>query len=137
MSRKRLEAAVGQAELRLALDGVSGPATGVLAATLSSRATSRQLCGDELEFDVNQSAGRHLQTSTMRGFYMGHPEFAAKLASRSAACQDAASPAETSTVCGEAPPSPPSKKLVAHANAAEIFLDVAGHHQLFPSEQAI
>jgi hypothetical protein len=30
----RIKAAVGQAELRLALDGVSGPATGVLAATL-------------------------------------------------------------------------------------------------------
>jgi hypothetical protein len=29
----------GQAELRLALDGVSGPATGVLAATLSPRGT--------------------------------------------------------------------------------------------------
>ena len=36
---ERIKAAVGQAELRLALDGVSGPATGVLAATLSPRGT--------------------------------------------------------------------------------------------------
>jgi len=31
--------AVGDVELRLALDGVSGPATGVLAATLSAHGT--------------------------------------------------------------------------------------------------
>src|ERR1700724_3146782 len=36
---ERIKAADGQAELRLALDGVSGPATGVLAATLSPRGT--------------------------------------------------------------------------------------------------
>ena len=36
---ERIKAAVGQAQLRLALDGVSGPATGVLAATLSPRGT--------------------------------------------------------------------------------------------------
>jgi len=36
---ERIKAAVGQAELRLALDGVSGPATGVLAATLSPHGT--------------------------------------------------------------------------------------------------
>ena len=35
----RIKAAVGQAELRLALDGVSSTATGVLAATLSPRGT--------------------------------------------------------------------------------------------------
>ena len=37
--RGTIKAAVGQAELRLALDGVSGPATGVLAATLSPHHT--------------------------------------------------------------------------------------------------
>ena len=35
----RIKAAVGQAELRLALDGVSGPATGVLAAAPSPHGT--------------------------------------------------------------------------------------------------
>ena len=40
---ERIKAAVGQAELRLALDGFSGPATGVLAATLSPRACSSAL----------------------------------------------------------------------------------------------
>src|SRR5258707_10009510 len=36
---EKIKTAIGQAELRLALDGVSGPATGVLAATLSPRGT--------------------------------------------------------------------------------------------------
>ena len=36
---ERIKTAVGQAELRLALDGVSGPATGVLAGMLSPRGT--------------------------------------------------------------------------------------------------
>src|SRR6476661_7334812 len=36
---KEIKEAVGQAELRLALDGVSGPASGVLASTLSSNGT--------------------------------------------------------------------------------------------------
>ncbi len=36
---KEIKAAVGQAELRLALDGVSGPATGVIASTLSALGT--------------------------------------------------------------------------------------------------
>jgi NADPH:quinone reductase-like Zn-dependent oxidoreductase len=41
--RDRIKSAVGQAEFRLALDGVSGPATGVLAATLSPMAPSSAL----------------------------------------------------------------------------------------------
>ncbi len=36
---KEIKAAVGKAELRLALDGVSGPATGVIASTLSAHGT--------------------------------------------------------------------------------------------------
>ncbi len=36
---KEIKAALGQAELRLALDGVSGPASGVLASTLSPHGT--------------------------------------------------------------------------------------------------
>ena len=39
MSRNGIKLAVGDVELRLALDGVSGPATGVLAATLSAHGT--------------------------------------------------------------------------------------------------
>jgi hypothetical protein len=70
---ERIKAAVGQAELRLALDGVSGPATGVLAATLSPRGTARQLCGHELGSDVNQPAGRYLQACHRTRLFHGPP----------------------------------------------------------------
>jgi NADPH:quinone reductase-like Zn-dependent oxidoreductase len=94
---ERIKAAVGQAELRLALDGVSGPATGVLAATLSPRGTlvsfaamrrpgdgrarsdalaprhARQLCGHELGSDVHQPAGHYLQACHRAGLFLGPP----------------------------------------------------------------
>src|SRR3982074_1338417 len=75
-----IKAAVGHAEARLALDGVSGPATGVLASTLSPGGTLVSFAAMSLNpmsispFDVI------FKPVTMRGFYMGHPEFAAKLA---------------------------------------------------------
>jgi hypothetical protein len=61
---ERIKAAVGQAELRLALDGVSGPATGVLAATLSPRGTlvsfaamsERPMSINPLDFIFKQAA---------------------------------------------------------------------------------
>src|ERR1700741_4380241 len=77
---ERIKAAVGQAELRLALDGVSGPATGVLAATLSPRGTlvSFAAMGETpmsiIPLDVI------FKPLTMRGFWLGHPEVAAKIA---------------------------------------------------------
>ena len=60
---KEIKAAVGQAELRLALDGVSGPATGVLASTLSPHGTLVSLRGDEPGSDVVKPAGGHLQAA--------------------------------------------------------------------------
>src|SRR3984957_18575785 len=77
---KEIKAAVGHAELRLALDGVSGPATGVLAATLSPQGT--------LVSYAAMSEGPMSLTPldvifkplTVRGFWLGHPESVAKSA---------------------------------------------------------
>ena len=77
---ERIKAAVGQAEVRLALDGVSGPATGALASTLSPGGTLVSFAAMSSNpmsispFDVI------FKPVTVRGFFMGHPEFAAKLA---------------------------------------------------------
>src|ERR1700736_2013906 len=77
---ERIKAAVGQAELRLALDGVSGPATGVLAATLSPRGMLVSFAAmSETPMSINP-LDFIFKPLTMRGFWMGHPEFAAKLA---------------------------------------------------------
>ena len=80
VSRNRSRMLSVKAELRLALDGVSGPATGVLAATLSPE-DARRLRGDEPRSDVYQPAGSYLQASYRTGgFWLGHPEAAAKSA---------------------------------------------------------
>src|SRR5713101_8207740 len=74
----RIKAAVGQAELRLALDGVSGPATGVLAATLSPRGTLVSFAAMSWGPMSISPLDVIFKPVTMRGFFLGHPEFAAK-----------------------------------------------------------
>ena len=75
----RIKAAVGRAELRLALDGVSGPATGVLAATLSPR-------GALVSFAAMSEGPMSIspldvifKPLTIRGFWLGHPAIAGKI----------------------------------------------------------
>src|SRR5258705_10592891 len=76
---ERVKTAIGQAELRLALDGVSGPATGVLAATLSPRGTlvsfaamiSKPMSISPLDVIFNPF--------TVLGIFMAHPDFVTKL----------------------------------------------------------
>src|SRR6202790_1422713 len=76
----RIKAAVGQAELRLALDGVSGPATGALAATLSPRGTLVSYAAMSLGLMSISPMDVIFKPVTVRGFWMAHPEFEAKLA---------------------------------------------------------
>src|SRR6201988_1659588 len=76
---ERIKAAVGQAELRLALDGVSGLATGVLAATLSPRGTLVSYAAMSLNPMSISPLDVIFKPVAVRGFFMGHPEFAAKL----------------------------------------------------------
>src|SRR6476659_4009818 len=76
---ERIKAAVGQAELRLGLDGVSGPATGVLAATLSPHGTLVSFAAmSEGPMSINP-LDVIFKPLTMRGFWLGHPEIAAKI----------------------------------------------------------
>src|SRR5882757_2211505 len=77
---ERIKAAVGQAELRLALDGVSGPATGVLAATLSPRGTLVSFAAMSEGLMSINPLDFIFKPLTMRGFWLGHPEVAAKVA---------------------------------------------------------
>ncbi len=78
MSRKGSKR-LSEAELRLALDGVSGPATGVLAATLSPRGTLVSFAAMSLSPMSISPLDVIFKPVTMRGFWLGHPEFAAKL----------------------------------------------------------
>jgi NADPH:quinone reductase-like Zn-dependent oxidoreductase len=75
---REIKAAVGQAELRLALDGVSGPATGVLAATLSPHGTLVSYAAMSLGPMSISPLEVIFKPLTVRGFWLGHPESAAK-----------------------------------------------------------
>src|ERR1700736_3841148 len=77
---ERIKAAAGQAELHLALDGVSGPAAGVLAATLSPRGTLVSFAAMSGGAMSISPPGVIFQPLTLRGFWLGHPESTAKLA---------------------------------------------------------
>jgi NADPH:quinone reductase-like Zn-dependent oxidoreductase len=77
---KEIKAAVGQAKLRLALDGVSGPATGVLAATLSPHGTLISYAAMSLSPMSISPLEVIFKPLTIRGFWLGHPESAAKSA---------------------------------------------------------
>src|ERR1700676_816033 len=123
----RIKAAVGQAELRLALDGVSGPATGVLAATLSSRGTL-------VSFAAMSSGPMSIspldvifKPVTMRGFFMAHPEFAAKLAPAEAQAAKMLASGRVHIPVVATYPLSSIKEAVAHAQrGGKILLDVAG-----------
>jgi NADPH:quinone reductase-like Zn-dependent oxidoreductase len=123
----RIKAAVGQAELRLALDGVSGPATGVLAATLSPHGTLVSFAAmSEGPMSINP-LDVIFKPLTMRGFWLGHPEIAAKIGP--AIVQAAAMIASGRVHIPVAATYPISsiKQAVAHAQqGGKILLDVAG-----------
>ena len=124
---ERIMAAVGQAELRLALDGVSGPATGVLAAALSPRGTLvsfAAMSGGAMSISPLDVIFKPL---TLRGFWLGHPESVAKLAPAVVqAARMVASGRVRIPVAGTYPLSS-IKEAVAHAQrGGKILLDVAG-----------
>src|SRR6266568_6154133 len=124
---ERIKAAVGQADLRLALDGVSGPATGVLAATLSPRGTLVRFAAMSRGPMSISPLDVIFKPLTIRGFWLGHPEIAPKLAP--ALVQAAAMTASGRVhipVAGTYPLSS-IKDAVAHAQrGGKILLDVAG-----------
>src|SRR5882757_3159888 len=124
---ERIKAAVGHAELRLALDGVSGPATGILAATLSPRGTlvsyaamsSNPMSISPLDFIF--------KPLTMRGFWLGHPEFAAKLAPAVAQAATMIAAGRIHIPVAATYPLSSIKEAVTHAQrGGKILLDVAG-----------
>jgi NADPH:quinone reductase-like Zn-dependent oxidoreductase len=124
---ERIKAAVGQAELRLGLDGVSGPATGVLAATLSPRGTLVSFAAmSEGPMSISP-LDVIFKPLTMRGFWLGHPEIAAKIAPAIAqAAEMIASGRVHIPVAGTYPLSA-IKDAVAHVQrGGKILLDVAG-----------
>src|ERR1700726_940571 len=124
---ERIKAAVGQAELRLALDGVSGPATGVLAATLSPRGTLVSFAAMSLNPMSISPLDVIFKPVTVRGFFLAHPEFAAKLAPAAAQAAEMIASGRMHIPVAATYPLSSIKEAVAHAQrGGKILLEVAG-----------
>ena len=124
---KEIKAAVGQANLRLALDGVSGPASGVLASTLSPHGTLVSYAAMSASPISISPLEVIFKPLTVRGFWLGHPESAAKSAP---AVEDAAEMIASGRVqipVAATYPLSSIKEAVAHAlRGGKILLQVAG-----------
>jgi NADPH:quinone reductase-like Zn-dependent oxidoreductase len=125
---KQIRADVGgQAELRLALDGVSGPASGVLASTLSPHGTL-------VSYAAMSSGPMSLspldvifKPLTVRGFWLGHPESVAKSAPAIADAAEMIASGRVQIPVAATYPLSSIKEAVAHAlRGGKILLQVAG-----------
>jgi NADPH:quinone reductase-like Zn-dependent oxidoreductase len=124
---KEIKAAIGQAELRLALDGVSGPATGVLASTLSPQGTLVSFAAMSHAPMSISPADVIFKPITMRGFWLGHPESAAKAAPAVAQAAEMIASGRVHIPVAATYALSSIKEAVAHAQrGGKILLDVAG-----------
>jgi NADPH:quinone reductase-like Zn-dependent oxidoreductase len=123
---ERIKAAVDKAELRLALDGVSGPATGVLAATLSRHGTLVSFAAmSESQMSINP-LDFIFKPLTMRGFWLGHPEIAAKIAPAVAQAATMIASGQVHIPVARTYPLSAIRDAVAHVQrGGKILLDVA------------
>ncbi len=124
---ERIKATLGHAEIRLALDGVSGPATGVLAATLSPHGTLVSYAAMSKAPMSLSPMDVIFKPITVRGFWMGHPEFAAKFAPAIAQAAEMIASGRVQVPVAATYPLSSIKEAVAHAQrGGKVLLDVAG-----------
>lgn len=124
---KEIKEAVGQAELRLALDGVSGPATGVLASTLSPHGTLVSYAAMSLAPMSISPLAVIFKPLTLRGFWLGHPESAAKSAPAVAQAAEMIASGQVHIPVAATYPLSSIKEAVAHAQrGGKVLLDIAG-----------
>ena len=123
---KEIEAAVGKAEIRLALDGVSGPASAVLASTLSQHGTLvsfAAMSGAPMSISPLDVIFKPI---TMKGFWLGHPESAAKTAPSIAQAAEMIASGRVNIPVAATYPLSSIKEAVAHAvRGGKIILNVA------------
>jgi len=124
---KEIKAAVGKAELRLALDGVSGKATGVLASTLSPHGTLVSFAAmSEAPISISP-LDVIFKPITIRGFWLGHPESTAKSAAPIAQAAEMIASGRVHIPVTATYPLSSIKEAVAHAQrGGKILLNVAG-----------
>jgi NADPH:quinone reductase-like Zn-dependent oxidoreductase len=123
---RQIKEALGQTDLHLALDGVSGPATGVLAAALAMRGTVVVYSAMSRAPIAASPLDAIFKSLTLRGFFMGHPEYTDKIppAAKQAAAMIAAGQVRIPVAATY--PLRAIKDAVAHAQlGGKVLLDVA------------
>jgi len=124
---KEIKAAIGQAELRLALDGVSGPATGVLASTLSPHGTLVSFAAMSKAPMSISPLDVIFKPITIRGFWLGHPESEAKVAPPISQAAEMIASGRVHIPVAATYALSSIKEAVAHAQrGGKILLDVGG-----------
>jgi NADPH:quinone reductase-like Zn-dependent oxidoreductase len=124
---KEIKAAVGQAELRLALDGVSGPASGVLAATLSPHGTLVSYAAMSQSPMSISPMEVIFKPLTVRGFWLGHPEFAAKSAPAIAQAAEMIASGRVHIPVAATYPLSSIREAVEHAQrGGKVLLEISG-----------
>jgi NADPH:quinone reductase-like Zn-dependent oxidoreductase len=124
---REIRHALGENDVRLALDGVSGPATGALTAALAMRGTVVLYSAMSRAAITVNPLDVIFKSLTLRGFFMGHPEHAQKIraAIREAAAMIAAR--EVSIPVAAIYPLSAIKEAVAHVQrGGKVLLDVTG-----------
>ena len=123
---KEIRSAVGETELRLALDGVSGPATGVLAATLSPHGTLVSYAAMSLGPMSISPLEVIFKPLTIRGFWLGHPEYEAKSAPAIKLAAGMIAAGQVHIPIAETYPLASIKEAVAHAQrGGKILLQIS------------
>jgi NADPH:quinone reductase-like Zn-dependent oxidoreductase len=121
----QIKEAVGQADVSLALDGVSGPSTGVLAAALAMHGTVVAYSAVSRMPIAASPLDVIFKSLTLRGFFMGHPEYVEKI---SAAIKQAAQMIATGQVSIPVAATYPLraiKEAVEHAQrGGKVLLDI-------------
>ncbi len=124
---REIKEAVAQADVRLALDGVSGPATGVLMAALALHGTVAIYSAMSRAPITANPLDAIFKSLTLRGFFMGHPELADKIqaATKEAAAMIAAGQVRIPVAATY--PLSAIKDAVAHVQrGGKVLLDVVG-----------
>ncbi len=123
---KEIKDAVGRADLRLALDGVSGPASGVLASTLSPHGTLVSYAAMSTGPMSISPLDVIFKPLTVRGFWLGHPESEAKSAPAIAQAAEMIASAKVHIPVTATYPLSSIKEAVAHAQrGGKVLLDVS------------
>lgn len=124
---ERIREAVGRDGLRLALDGVSGPATGVLASALSPGGTLVCFAAmSEAPISMNP-LDVIFKPLTVKGFWMGHPEWLAKIPSAVEQAAGMIASGQVHVPVAAVYALSAIKEAVAHAlRGGKVLLDIAG-----------